>query len=262
MARDLGLTLKNLFFPNFCQVCDRRLLTEENGYFCPTCWELSPRIQRPFCTICGKPHAGVLGFGSPSNFPCAPCRSRDPKRRPIRRIYGAAYFEGAVEQAVKLLKFEDKPRLARPLAALMGEFAVQEMETGAYDYIVPVPLHRVRQRHRGFNQSFLLAEALVPIFAGASLDTSLERIRPTKVQSRLKTAAERQANVRGAFAVADGRHLKGKTVLLIDDVVTTSDTVSECARALRRAGAAYIDVLAAALAVQTATVEEPNAPVA
>ncbi len=137
----------------------------------------------------------------------------------------------------------------RPLGELMLEFAREEMELSIYDCLAPVPLHPVRQRDRGFNQSLLLAEYLSAAHANLPVDQSLRRIRPTRAQSSLKSE-ERAANVRGAFAVVEGS-VEGKTILLIDDVITTSGTVSECARALRRAGAAEVDVFAAALACPT-----------
>lgn len=242
---DWGLALKNLVFPIFCKQCGVRLLTDENGFFCPTCWEMSPRVQRPFCSICGKPHKDAVGFGTRSNFPCADCRAA--KAPPYYRVCGAALYDGAVKEAVKMLKFYDKRRLAAPLGELMADFARREMDCDIYDYVVPVPLHRVRQRARGFNQSRLLAGELLAVFPKAELDESLRRIRPTRIQSLMKSPEERRANIRGAFAV-EGDRLKGKTVLLIDDVVTSGGTISECARALRRAGVERVDVLAAALA--------------
>ena len=78
------LAVKNLVFPIFCQECGRRLLTDDNGYFCATCWELMPRIERPFCTVCGRPHRAAVGLGTRSNFPCGHCLAAGPVR-PVRR---------------------------------------------------------------------------------------------------------------------------------------------------------------------------------
>ena len=245
MFADWVLALKNLFLPVFCKSCGRRLMTEENGFFCPTCWEQSRRIQPPFCTTCGRPHPGMVGLGMRINFPCARCREAGPQ--PYRRIYGAASYEGAVAEAVKLLKFQRKLRLVAPLSEVMTCFAEQEIDRSAYSHIIPVPLHTVRQRDRGFNQSRLLAEAILPQFDGAQLDQSLRRVRPTHAQSRLTTEAARRANVAGAFA-AEATHLADRTVLLVDDVVTTGGTVAECAAVLRRAGVGTVDVFALALA--------------
>jgi ComF family protein len=243
-AAEWALTFKNLLLPIFCKRCGMRLLTEENGYFCPTCWEQSPRIERPFCTGCGRPHESMMGFGARQNFPCAACREKPPKH--LRRIYGAMRYEDTLADAIRLFKFYDKPLLAAPLADVLRDFIAEELDPGQYDVLTPVPLHKVRLRERGYNQSELLARAIADCFPNATVDTSLTRIRPTRTQSRL-AGTQRRSNVKGAFAVL-GDGLKGKRVLLVDDVVTTSTTVSECARALKRAGATSVDVLAVALA--------------
>ena len=251
MLSDWVLTLKNLLLPIFCQECGARLLTEENGYFCPTCWELASRIERPFCTLCGRPHTGAVGLGTRSNFPCGRCIGAK-RKPPYDRAFGAARYDGVMEDAVKLLKFEGKRRLAPPLGEMMREFAEEELECGAYDFLIPVPLHRIRQRARGFNQSLLLAEAVLPAFPNARIDESLQRIRPTRTQSLIEKESVRKANIKDAFSIEGGAHLKGRTVLLIDDVVTTGGTVGECARVLRKAGASVIHVFAATLAVPEA----------
>lgn len=242
-----SLTLKNLVIPIFCRTCALRLLTDENGYFCPTCWEASPRISRPFCSICGRPHESAIGYGTQSNFPCAGCRDR-PLRH-IRRMWGAAHYDGAVAEAIQLYKFSGKRRLATPLGEMMAAFAAEELDDETFEVVVPVPLHRVRERTRGFNQSALLAEH-VSRRLGLPISDALYRIRPTRVQSLLEDS-ERHRNIIGAFAVRAGHPFQGARVLLIDDVVTTGSTVSECAAALRRAGAKDVCVFAAAHAVRT-----------
>ncbi len=239
-------TFKNLLLPIFCQSCGLRLLTDENGFFCPTCWEASRRIDRPFCTVCGRPQIVAIGLGGGPNFPCGPCSQRPPNA-PIRRIYGPATYSDAIGEAIRLFKFYGKRRLAHPLAEVMVEFAEQEMDVESYACITPVPLYRVRERERGFNQALLLVRAIQPAFPNAALERSLDRIRPTRIQSRLKSADARRKNVRGAFAVSDAAAFRGKRVLLVDDVVTTGGTVTECARVLRAAGAEAVDVFAAAL---------------
>lgn len=236
--------LLNLLLPMYCKNCHGRLLTEENLYFCGECWESSPRIERPFCTFCGKPHQALSGLGARSNFPCAECRKAPNPF--VRRIWGAAQYSEAVARGIRLFKFYGKEPMAEPLAALMLAFAEKEMDAEGYDCIVPVPLYPSRERERGYNQSRLLAEHLLHFFARCTLDESLCRIRPTRAQSTLKSV-DRAENVRGAFAVK-GDTLKGKRVLLIDDVITTGGTVTECARALRRAGVQEVDAFAPALA--------------
>ncbi len=239
------LTFKNLFFPIFCRQCGYPLLTQKNGYFCPECWNLPERIEPPFCTVCGRPQKASAGFGVVENFPCAECRSA--KKLPYRRIYGAAVYDGAIAEAIKLLKFHERTTIAGLLADIMVKFAEREMDCAQYDDLVPVPLHAVRRRARGFNQAQLLAKRLLPPFSSARLNESLLRIRPTRTQSTIQDHKERRKNVVGAFAVRREEHFEGRTVLLIDDVVTSGGTVSECTRALKRAGAAHVDVFAAAL---------------
>jgi ComF family protein len=191
----------------------------------------------------------MTGLGSRRNFPCADCREQPPEA--IGRIYGATLYDDIIADAIQALKFHGKYRLAGPLGELLVAFAGEHMELTAYDALVPVPLHRVRHRERGFNQSVLLAQACIDTFPQATLCTDLERIRPTRTQSTL-AGAHRAQNVRGAFAVS-GDGLKGKRVLLIDDVVTSGGTVVECAKALQRAGAPSVDVLAVALVAHRAS---------
>lgn len=245
VLQSLWHTTVELIYPQFCKQCGERLFDLENGYFCASCWERVPRVESPYCLHCGRPHPERHGFAVVENYPCAECReSPNPH---INTIRAALTYADAVELAVKLLKFHGRQRVAKVLAEAMRDFARENMDTAAVTHLVPVPLHPVRQRERGFNQSALLARAVWPAFENAILDEQLRRIRPTMTQSRLRSEA-RHGNVKGAFAYL-GEDLCGARVVLIDDVVTTAGTVTECARILKRAGAARVDVLAAALAV-------------
>jgi len=252
-----GLTFRNLFFPQFCHCCGRRLLTEENPCFCATCWDLSPRVERPFCPKCGRPHPPAANFSTRHLFLCGPCAAGEAPL-PFRRLYAAAIYDRAeacaIAGAIKLLKFGGRRRLVAPLAEELRRVIATEMDPDQYDAVIPTPLHPVRLRTRGFNQSELLAEAVAAAFPRARIERGLLRVRPTRTQSRLRDADARRANVRGAFAVEAGAIRNGETVLLVDDVVTTYGTVSECTRVLLEAGAGAVDVLAAALAARSAPV--------
>lgn len=133
-----------------------------------------------------------------------------------------------------------------PLAALLD--ARCPLALGGYDLVVPVPLHLARLRWRGFNQAQLLIAPLARRHGVRCDAFALERVRPTSPQVRLDAAARRR-NVRGAFAVARRDAMRGRTVLLFDDVFTSGATVDACARALLDAGAAAVDVLTLAHAV-------------
>ena len=240
------LAAKQVAFPIFCKACGATLATDDNGFFCPRCWELSPRVRRPFCTRCGRPHAGAVGLGTRSNFPCARCR--DTPLPHVRQMLAPALYDEAVRHAILLLKFAERERLAAPLAELMVAFAQEELVLESYDWVVPVPLYPVRERERGYNQAALLASAVAEACPRARLIHALRRTVPTHTQSLL-TGTPRRRNVKGAFSAVNAPATSnGKSVLLVDDVVTTGSTVNECAGTLLRAGAASVDVLAIAFA--------------
>ncbi len=143
-------------------------------------------------------------------------------------------FEGVIREAVHQLKYRNLRSVAAPLAALLRDFL--EASPLPADVLVPVPLHRRRLRERGYNQSGLLARELGKLTSTPVIENCLVRIRPAAPQARAATVAERQSNVADAFACRDAR-LKGRQVLLIDDVATTGATVEACAGALKAAGA-------------------------
>jgi len=232
---------KRLVFPHYCVLCDRRILTDDNRFYCPECWALPTRVERPFCTQCGQPHTGQIGFGESANFVCAMCREKGP--REYDRLFSACVYEGAAEDAVKRLKFQHKKQLAQLMAEELIAYAKREMNVDHYDLVEAVPLHPIRKRERGYNQSDLLVEGLLEEFPSLRRSNSLHRIRPTRVQSRISDPVLRKKNMVGAFAVEGSVDLACQSILLVDDVVTSGGTVSECAKALKRAGASEVDVL-------------------
>lgn len=151
------------------------------------------------------------------------------RERPIfKQVLFYGLYEGALREAIRLLKFSSIKRLARPLGGLLSGLELPEA-----DIIVPVPLEKSSLKKRGFNQTLLIADALskscgVPLGSGV-----LFKIRKTPPQVGLPRE-ERLRNLRGAF---EARGVKGKRVILVDDVITTGATCTECSRALYRAGA-------------------------
>jgi ComF family protein len=246
LVEQTSSALKNLFLPAFCRQCDSRILTEENIYYCPQCWSEIRLIERPFCSICGKPHDKAAGFAERESFPCADCVRT--KRRPYRSMCAATVYDGLVQEAIAFFKYGSREPLAGPLAGLMMTFAEREIDFARYDVIVPVPLHRVRQRERGFNQAVELVRCLTERIPGLVVENGLVRVRPTPQQTRL-TAAERRRNLRGAFARAHDADFRKKRVLLVDDVITTGATAEECSRTLRKGGAEAVDAFAVARTV-------------
>ena len=142
-------------------------------------------------------------------------------------------------EAIHQLKYAGKSHLAKSLGLLLTSFAKKWLDKTDGSLMMPVPLHPKRLRERDFNQSLLLARYAASLL-GAELDfLSLRRIRYTQPQTGLKSD-ERRKNVRKAFRVVDRELVKGRTILLVDDVATTGNTLNECARTLKRSGAKKI----------------------
>jgi len=195
-------------------------------------------VKPPLCPLCGRPH--------PTATLCASCR-RQPLQ--IDGIRSVALFEGALRKAIHAFKYSYVRELAGPLGDLLIGF--WEMWDGHADIIVPVPLHRRRQRERGYNQAGLLARRL-GLATGVSVwDDVLERKRHTISQTGLGGQARRE-NVRGAFACLDSS-VQDKRVLLIDDVCTTGATLEACSTVLKEAGARTVWALTVARAARVET---------
>jgi ComF family protein len=141
--------------------------------------------------------------------------------------------------AIHQFKYNGQSYLAKSLGQLMTAWAGGWLPPDVAGLMMPIPLHPKRLRERGFNQSLLLARVMASGL-GFDLDfLSLRRIRYTPPQTGLDTKARRK-NVRRAFEVKGSGSLKGQTIILVDDVATTGNTINECARVLKRAGAAKV----------------------
>jgi len=143
-----------------------------------------------------------------------------------------------MRQAILQLKYHDVKALAKPLAQLLKEHI--ESDPSTYDTIVPVPIHPRRLRERGYNQSALIAHELSRLISAPLANGLLLRRRNTPPQARSLSLKERQRNVVGAFYCRGHSLLKGKQILLIDDVCTSGATLGACASALKSAGAASV----------------------
>lgn len=230
--------LSSLFYPAACVVCSENI--ERPEYLCESCRGRAPRITPPFCAKCSEPFSGAIT----QTFSCANCEHRILH---FDSAVAAYRSRGPVRKLVHAFKYGHQRHLRHPLADWLGEtMRDPRLRDRRFDLIVPVPLHPARQRERGFNQATLLAELLAPRVA-VPLRPALERIRYTRTQTAYDRA-ERKENLRDAFRLRKNMDVRQLHVLLIDDVLTTGSTLSECARVLKEAGAISVYAATAARA--------------
>ncbi len=222
----------DLLFPPRCQVCDR--LGAE--LLCETCLEEVLFIGEHACACCGVP----LRPTQRASQVCADCRGW----RWISGARAAGLHAGALRAAIIRYKFDGRTRLVEPLAAMLVEVVRAEAERiglplGECAALVPVPLHPGRRSWRGFDQAELLCERTADEVGLPVWTDVIARIRNTTPQVNLR-GASRLENVRGAFEARKAWKLRGRSVILVDDVFTTGATINECAAVLRRAGAVAV----------------------
>lgn len=228
--------------PPTCLAC--RTPASAFGGLCAKCWQGAGFIERPYCERLGTPFSFDSGAPliSPAAFASPPV---------FDRARAAMRFGDVARDLVHLLKYGDRPDLARPLGLWMRR-AGDEILAEA-DALIPVPLHWTRLWQRRFNQSAELSRVIANLAHMPVIDDALTRVRATPPQVGL-AREERAKNVHGAFSVAPAAKpkIRGRRIVLVDDVLTTGATANACARILRRAGAAQIDVLTLARVVDQA----------
>jgi len=229
--RRLGGALLDLLLPPRCLRCNEPV--SDQGALCAPCWNKIGFIGAACCDSCGLPFDLDLGPGTL----CALCARDQP---PFARARLAMRYDEESRPLVLAFKHGDRLQLAPSLGQFMRRAGAALLaET---DVIVPVPLHWTRLFTRRYNQAAVLAHA-VGRASGIKVGADwLQRRRATPSQGR-QSRAERKRNVAGAFAMKPGRLVAGLRVLLVDDVLTTGATATECARELLKAGAARVEVL-------------------
>lgn len=235
----------DLVYPPRCAICLSFLSKDQargkSELFCRDCIKEFEKICSPICPLCGTPHDS----DRQTDHMCEECH----RKRPFYDICRAPYlYRGAAMTAVHAFKYGQKVTLGDQLGMLLSDFAQEWMGGMENLLIMPVPLHQARLRQRGFNQSLVLARHVAGRL-GAELDfLSLRRTRKTLPQTGLGKK-ERTRNVKGAFALEYPSKAGGRSVLLVDDVSTTGNTLSQCALALKRGKAREVFCLVFARAV-------------
>ena len=233
LARDAFALPAAFLFPPVCAGCRRQV--GQPGSLCPSCWPGLRFLEEPWCPVMGTPFEHDMGEGFLSAEAIA-----DPP--PFARARSAVAYSGVARHLVQGLKYSDRTDLAPWMARWMlrpGAELVAEA-----DVIVPVPLHWRRFLSRRYNQSAELARALARQTRKSFEPAAVARVKKTRQQVGL-TSGQRDDNVRAAFKVPQEREilLRGRRVLLVDDVYTTGATVRAVTRALKKGGAAAVDVL-------------------
>ena len=225
--------LLDFLFPPQCLICNKQV--PAHGTLCLECWQHVGFITDPMCACCGKPFDFSIG----NDALCGQCLREHP---PYGRARAVFRYNDHSRALVLKLKYADQLHLAAVYGTWLANFGKELIAQS--DVIIPVPLHYWRFLGRRYNQAALLAKALHKRCQLPMLPDGLKRIRSTKPQPGL-TQKQRRDNVKGAFAIHP-RHvdaIKGKNILLIDDVLTTSATIFQCTKILLDAGALQVNVL-------------------
>ena len=242
--RDRLRDIDAFFFPATCLLCGDLRRTSRLILVCPACRRLLRPVDGPTCLLCRSRDREVAGFAAGRSC-------RDASHEDFL-VHAAVQMVDPADKVVHALKFKDRPELGMTMALLMAR-RLRRAGAGKWDVVTPLPLHRTRERERGYNQGLMLAGPLARRLKARLEPRLLTRSRSTGRQADLDYAA-RAANVAGAFRVRDRRRdaersgLAGQRILLVDDVATTGHTLVQAIEAFRESGAAATSAAVFALA--------------
>ncbi len=231
----------DFLLPTSCSYCNSPVGDSTIPFFCSSCWADFAVMTGPLCPSCGKPFESPAALTNSPDHYCLSCRQNPPL---FDQALSIGYFEGPLREAIHQFKYRPCRSLGKPLAQWIAG-KLQPVQN--IDVVIPVPLHATRLRERGFNQALLLAHELGTVFNLAVCFDNLARIRSTRPQVEL-SGTERIKNVAGAFALRRPDEVRGKAILLVDDVFTTGATMNECSGVLKQAGSSRVTSLTVARA--------------
>ncbi len=252
-GKAIGRGLTALVFPDKCLKCGIYIQRDPkiplSSCYCQDCLGKSlPMFKSPFCSCCGHVFSSRAG----GDHLCEACIKKMPV---LTRVRAAFEYTDRIREAVALFKYQSRLSLAKPLERHLFEAFETWFSQESIDIILPIPLHKKKARQRGFNQSFLLVRNFPSLYRKKygvvppwTMDIrSLARARYTPSQTGLDIR-QRQKNLKQAFAWRSHQDLKGKNVLLVDDVYTTGSTCHAAGRTLKAAGAQGVFALVLARA--------------
>ena len=227
--RRLLLQLFKQFFPPACPLCAHTLPNDWTEVFCDDCLTGFRPLPVAHCPLCSLPFSGT----SNNSHLCGRCIKQPPA---YTKVYAVGLYEHSLRRAIHQFKFNRKVGLDRPLGILLDQAIDNDLSV---DLVVPVPLHRKRLQQRNYNQALFLAREFAGIRKLPVAKNLLVKMSETKSQQGL-SAKERVKNLQGVFALQGD--VSGKTILLVDDVMTTGATVESCSQVLLAAGAEAVYV--------------------
>ena len=234
LIRRLAGRAADLVWPRVCAVEGCGRVSDRPGrHICSSCFASLPFHEAGgACRTCGA----LIAAKTSHEFTCEECRAHPPKYEFAR---SALTYAEPADQMLMDFKFRRATWLCEDFTDLLEGLVRAKLPFHEIDVVAPVPLHPARERERGYNQSALLARALARRINRRADCSSLVRTRNTQHQARLDEAS-RRTNLRDAFDVPDARYVRGRVVLLIDDIMTTGSTLDQCARPLLATGAARV----------------------
>ena len=238
--------LLNFVFPLDCKICEKPI-RESKGYsICKDCFKTIELIDQPYCRKCGKPLIPTDFFKQNRGILCLDCKR---KKYSFEFSRSTGVYDKVLKKCIHLFKYYGEKKLAKPLGKLMVDYLLKNDEfKKKVDLIIPVPLHKNDLKKRGFNQSVLLSKVIGDYFFIPVGEKVLIKKKLTPFQVNL-SKKEREKNILRAFSVEKPEEIKGKNILILDDVFTTGSTVEECAKELKEARAKKIYVLTLARSV-------------
>jgi competence protein ComFC len=221
-------------YPENCQICELNRAGPVESFVCSDCLGQIKWVEAPFCDRCGLPYEGEIT----TSFTCSNCAD---VQLAFSRARSAAAAKGVLLDIIHRYKYHRALWFEPLLAEVLLKKAAPDLWDGQWDSLVPIPLHRKRQREREFNQAERLARCLGDALAIPVAPNYLRRVIETRTQTQL-TREQRRLNMRKAFEMVPGQSVTGRRLVLIDDVFTTGATSNACARLLKAAGAAEVCV--------------------
>jgi len=233
MLQDLFKGLKDLIYPNCCLICKNKIESNKEDPVCSSCWGKIEKNLPPYCACCGR-HLDTKAIEKNT---CLHCLG---EKFYFDRAFSPCEYTGNIKKLIHEFKYAQKDYLGKPLGSLMNMFIKDYCLPIEYlDFIIPVPLHKSRQREREFNQAEILSHEIGKEFNKTVVTDALIRNKATKTQTDL-IFQQRRKNVENSFSVVKPDLIKDKNLLLIDDVLTTAATSNQAAKSLKSAGAKIV----------------------